>query len=306
MLKQVTSESQAVQANMAGLQAKLRSTEDALKAERDQYRAQQHQQPRLVWLLAATVGLLTMALGAVLWRQRRRPTPFFQQSGGFQEPLPSKRAVGSQPLVLDSMPSRLGDSGPVLLDMPPVVTAKTLTTSVEPAPLQAPAKEWAVAEVVDLEQEADFFIALGQDQAAIDLLNGHMSSAGGHSPLPYLKLLDIHRRRGERMPYEQLRLRFHRRFNARIPEWNSPAPTGSQRGLEDHLDIQQSLEAHWVSPPSAVKLLESLLHRHDGQSVTFDLGAYRDLLMLHAVARDLSTPGTEAGHVDLELPLSTV
>jgi hypothetical protein len=58
--------------------------------------------------------------------------------------------------------------------------------------------EMAVEELIDLEQQAEFFVVLGQDEAAIDLLNGHIDSSGDASPLPYLKLLEIHRRRGKR------------------------------------------------------------------------------------------------------------
>ena len=45
---------------------------------------------------------------------------------------------------------------------------------------------------------------LGQDEAAIDLLVEHLRQSGGGSPLPYLKLLEIHRRRDERRDYERI------------------------------------------------------------------------------------------------------
>ena len=65
---------------------------------------------------------------------------------------------------------------------------------------QVPARELSVEELIDLEQQADFFVVLGQDEAAIDLLMEHVRSSGGASPMPYLKLLEIYRRRGDRPP----------------------------------------------------------------------------------------------------------
>ena len=61
-------------------------------------------------------------------------------------------------------------------------------------------RELSVEELLDLEQQADFFIALGQEDAAVDLLMSHLRSAGGQSPLPYTKLLEIYRARATAAP----------------------------------------------------------------------------------------------------------
>ena len=60
----------------------------------------------------------------------------------------------------------------------------------------------SVDELIDLEQQADFYIALGQEDAAIDLLMGHVRSSGGASPMPYLKLLAIYRGRSDGDAYD--------------------------------------------------------------------------------------------------------
>lgn len=289
VLKQVSAENQAVQSGMAALQAKLKAAELELQAERSRHR----EQPPIVWVLSGVIGLLSLGLVALWWRQRRQPKPFFQRSSVFGD---GPRDDLPEPPVLDSMPSQLQPLEPELVDQrgSPLIEA-----SPEPAVAAAPVKrEIVVDEVVDLDQQADFFIALGQDQAAIDLLNAHTNQ--GNSPLPYLKLIDIHRRRGDRMAYEQLRLRFHRRFNARVPEWDAAATAG--RGLEDYPEVQKNLESSWPQAASALKLLEGFLFRREGQGTTFDLLAFRDLLMLHAVAKDLLSQN-EAQGVDLELPL---
>ena len=97
---------------------------------------------------------------------------------------------------------------------------------------QQEARDVSIEELIDLEQQADFFVVLGQDESAIDLLMAHLRSTGGGSPLPYLKLLEIYRRRGDREAYERTRERFNHRFNAYAPDWEADPQHG--RSLEDY------------------------------------------------------------------------
>ena len=66
-----------------------------------------------------------------------------------------------------------------------------------------PLREVSVEELIDLEQQAEFFVVLGQDDAAIDLLEDHVQSTTGASPLPFLKLLELHQRLNRRSDYER-------------------------------------------------------------------------------------------------------
>ncbi|MFL6625821.1 MAG: hypothetical protein ACJ8G1_05170, partial [Vitreoscilla sp.] len=170
------------------------------------------------------------------------------------------------------------------------------------APANAP-RELSVEELLDLEQQADFFIALGQEDAAVDLLMSHLRSAGGQSPLPYTKLLEIYRRQGDRSAYERTRARFNRRFNAYAPDWDTGPTAG--RLLEDYPDTLAQLERAWHSPLDAMAILESLLFKRDDTSELFDLPAYRDVLVLYSLARDLWQHGGGQGgaQVDVLLPL---
>jgi len=168
---------------------------------------------------------------------------------------------------------------------------------------EATPRELSVEELLDLEQQADFFIALGQEDAAVDLLMSHLRSAGGQSPLPYTKLLEIYRRQGDRSAYERTRARFNRRFNAYAPDWDTGP--GAGRSLEDYPETVALLERAWHSPIDAMAILEGLLFKRDETSELFDLPAYRDVLVLYSLARDLWQHG--GGHtgtqVDVLLPL---
>ena len=176
----------------------------------------------------------------------------------------------------------------------PVAPELGWTTNTTPRPVTA-------EELIDLEQQAEFFVVLGQDEAAIDLLVEHIRGTGGISPLPYMKLLEIYKRRGEPETYERTRTRFNQRFNACAPAWDSDLQAG--RCLEDYPQVIASLQRSWPTPLDAMADLEALLFRkQDGQ--LFDLPAYRELMLLFSLARDLHEAQPQAAHpVDLLLPL---
>lgn len=166
----------------------------------------------------------------------------------------------------------------------------------------APAREVTVEELLDLEQQADFFIALGQEDAAGDLLMSHVRSTGGLSPLPYTKLLEIYRRQGDRSAYERIRARFNRRFNVYAPDWDVGPLHG--RTLEDYPDVIAQLQDLWPSHLNAMAVLEAMLFRNDERQELFDLPAYKDVLLLYSLARDLyQQEGVSVADVDLLLPL---
>lgn len=163
-------------------------------------------------------------------------------------------------------------------------------------------RDVTIEELLDLEQQAEFFIVLGQDDAAIDLLVEHLRDTGGGSPLPYLKLLEIYRRRGEREAYERTRERFNRRFNAYAPEWEADLQHG--RSLDDYPGVLPRLQQVWGRPLDAMAELEALLFRKS-RGELFDLPAYREVLFLYSLARDLlDREAVESGTVDLLLPLA--
>jgi hypothetical protein len=166
-----------------------------------------------------------------------------------------------------------------------------------------PRRPMSAEELIDLEQQAEFFVVLGQDDAAIDLLMGHVRSTGGVSPLPYLKLLEIYRRRGEREPYDRIRERFNRRFNAYAPEWDVDPEQGLS--LEGYPEVMQRLQDVWGAPSQAMDLLDTALFKRDA-GPTFDVPAYRELLFLYSTARDLAERDVGPDGVDLLLPLNDV
>ena len=96
---------------------------------------------------------------------------------------------------------------------------------------------------------------------------------------------------------------FNKRFNAYAPSWESDLQHG--HSLADYPGVIERLQALWAAPAKAMEVLEKSLTRPDSSTDTFELPAYRELLFLYAVARDLSERDASPakGDVDLLLPV---
>ncbi len=291
-----------------------------LQAELAEAQSHSDWMPWLLCLLAVAVA----AIAGLAWRLRQQAR--LQHSIWFNESRHSENVPLDVAPARAPEPESLPEAAPAFLaDMPPIVAAMAqepvditgagfVTDVSATAPLdrqamanmlaqQGTPRELSVEELLDLEQQADFFIALGQEDAAVDLLMSHLRSAGGQSPLPYTKLLEIYRRQGDRSAYERIRARFNRRFNAYAPDWDTGP--GSGRTLEDYPETVAMLENAWNSPIDAMAILEGLLFKRDDTSELFDLPAYRDILVLYSLARDLwqHGGGSTGTQVDVLLPI---
>jgi hypothetical protein len=263
-------------------------------------------------VLYALAGLVVVLLGVVavlVWRlaQQRSEHAWLNDAQSLTglatrppegSPGPPPVSPGFDEVTMTSMrvlPASAADSLPA---GPHEVTAVLTTTIPSAARVR---RELTLEELIDLEQQADFFIALGQEESAIDLLMAHVRSSGGTSPLPYLKLLEIYRRRGEANAYGRIRERFNRRFNAHAPDWESDPSLG--RPIADYPEVLQRVQRAWPASTRAADLLEALLFRRDPTQAGFDLPAYEELLFLYALAKDLIAQERDPAEVDLLLPL---
>lgn len=326
----------AMEGDVSRMLAEAKAETAALLQLRQQLaldRTQRDEPSRLVVILLAIVATLAALVAWLAWRLRKqaRAAParvdWWQHSASVAMDTPPAEpsnaqfdsSLRSMPGALPRMPSapapwsdevdsRSGDID--LLIAPPTVPAPTVA-AIPTLSLVAPVVSreeqargaMSVDEQIDLEQQADFFIALGHDDAAIDLLMAHMRSTGGSSPLPFLKLLDIHRRRGQREAYERTRVRFNQRFNGIAPEWQADPKLG--RALEDYPLAVGRIQRAWPSPLDAIAELEALLFRRGPEAELFDLPAYQEVVFLYQIARDLHGMADQGGvdDVDLLLPI---
>lgn len=205
--------------------------------------------------------------------------------------------------------SRFADSG--------FATNAHLPTLPQPLPVPVAApfmagevfdRQVTAEQLIDLEQQVDFFVVLGQDEAAIDLLQMRISS-GHANALPYLKLLELYQRRGDSASFADLAEQFGARFAALPPTWGTNLNQG--RGLESYDSAIQGLLGRWDNSADSMVLLQNLLARGSGSGGKeggelergFDLPAYRDLLLLYSVARDRAEQDMHSDGIDLLLPL---
>lgn len=294
-----------------------------------QARVQQAESGSSKWLLILGLSTLgALALAAYLFRQLRQhqkqsdawwqSQPDAQQVEPGSNDEPDLSATSAEFVHTPSRNELLADEAEaattfrsavhadihhLVPDAPPAAigaapTAPTAITVRHDEPL----REVSVEELIDLEQQAEFFVVLGQDEAAIDLLEGHVHSTTGASPLPFLKLLEIYRRVGKRSAYDRVQAEFNKRFNAYAPAWDSDFQQGHT--LSDYPEVVARLQDLWPSPFKSMEVLEkSLTHPESGED-TFELPAYRELLFLYAVARDLSEREVQdRTSVDLLLPV---
>ncbi len=124
----------------------------------------------------------------------------------------------------------------------------------------SPGGELTMEELIDLEQQAEFFVVLGQDEAAMSLLESYIDG-NGKSPLPYLQLLEIHQRRDDREAFDDLRHAFNERFHANAPDWSVNLHRG--RSLEDYPQTVALVQSLWSTPLSAMQALDGLLFRRE-------------------------------------------
>jgi len=141
-------------------------------------------------------------------------------------------------------------------------------------------------EMRDVRQQAEFFITLGQYDDGIGLLENSIKSSNESNPLVYLDLLKALHTLSRKMAFEAYRSEFNKVFTGIVPPY--ARFNQASRGLDAYPDICQQIVALWPSE-AAIQFMESCMVREPGDALDhgFDLDAFRDLLLLHAVAKRL-------------------
>jgi hypothetical protein len=160
----------------------------------------------------------------------------------------------------------------------------------------------AAEELFDIQEQADFFLSLGQPDQAIEVLKNHITDNVETSALAYMDLFDIYHRTNRQSDYADLREQFNHVFNAQVPEF---ARYGLQsNGLEDFPEVLGSIQSVWGQPLSAQDVIEASIFRQPDQAhPILDMTAYRELMLLYALAKELSRP--DAGYSAVPMSMQT-
>lgn len=269
-------------------------------------------------LLASLVGLFLM------WRRPRavdKPSNSWWQGPGAvqtdQGTILEQGSPRSGPSALGEIPTRtafvdidldldLGFDEPAAA---PVKAIPTLTDSqvvpLDQAPPLSPVTNWVTdrgfspsmvsalrttnsEEVVDVRQQAEFFMSLGQNEQAIHMLMDRIDGPEDTSPLVYLDLMQLLRRLGRRIDFNECRDKFNRLFTGKAPDYANFNDKG--KDLESYAEVVAHICAEWSSD-LILEILEGCIFRRpdDDLGQPFDLQAFEDLLMLHGVATRLVT-----------------
>ena len=242
-------------------------------------------------LLLALIGLF------MLWRVARRttgPAWWGETTGKDDGPsLPPVDVALSAGLAGTSV----AESSPVPKTGPfgtPLLAAGTEDDAPDTLPPlvedeSAPARYVNTEELFDVQQQSDFFLSLGQHEQAIAVLSEHIADNPETSALAYLDLLRIYHALDRRDDYARVGQEFERAFNASVPDFEQFSEVG--HGLEHYRSTLARIEAQWPRQ-GTLALIEELVFRKPGMrgDESFDLAAYRELLLLYSVAKEVIDP----------------
>lgn len=156
------------------------------------------------------------------------------------------------------------------------------------------ARSVATEELFDLQQQVEFFISLGQAEQAVDVLVNHLSDSHEPSPLAYLDLLRLYHDLDRRTDYEALRKDFNRLFSGAAPAFDEYSY--SRRGLERYEAALSRIQSIWPKPAVLDVIERSIFRQSSTQDhEVFDLEAYRELLLLYGIAREIIAPENTMG-----------
>ena len=133
----------------------------------------------------------------------------------------------------------------------------------------------------DVRQQAEFFLSLGQTARAVQVLQKEVDESPTVGPQIFLDLLTLYHSLGQRASFDSVRQRFTHEFSARVPDFNAFKDEG--RGLDSYPEILARITASWGTV-SGRPTLEACILRDPATSASFDLAAFRELLLLHAIA----------------------
>ena len=153
-----------------------------------------------------------------------------------------------------------------------------------PAAQTKPASSLNSEALLDIRQQADFFVSLGQAERAVRVLKKQIEESDESNPFVYLDLLNKFHSLSMKAEFQQVRADFNLLFNGQVPEFVFFKEEG--RGLESYPDVLSRITALWATP-KVLEVIEACIFRHpqEARQPSFDLAAFRDLLLLHGVAQ---------------------
>lgn len=172
----------------------------------------------------------------------------------------------------------------MLTDAKPV-TAPTLPAGTVPPAYRI--HQINVEPILDIRQQAEFFVSLGQTDRALRILKKQIAEASEPNPMVYMDLLALYHSLGLKADFREQREAFGQQFNALVPDF--PAFNLEGKDLEAYPEVLADLTKRWPGAQALVFLDACIFYSPQAQiRPMFDLAAFRDLLLLHMLAEDMT------------------
>ena len=141
--------------------------------------------------------------------------------------------------------------------------------------------------IAEMRQQAEFFVALGQTDQALVVLEKLVHDSEVPNPHVYLDLLGLQHSLSKKIEFQRCREGFNRIFNAVVPEFARFKSEG--KSLEAFPAVLADIIAHWATP-EALDCVNAyvLKNKRNAQRSALDLAAFRDLLLLQSILQQLN------------------
>ena len=138
----------------------------------------------------------------------------------------------------------------------------------------------------DILDQAEVFMAFGHGDLAVHLLQEHLREAPTESPVPWLLLLDLLHREGDTAGYAAASAECRRYFNVNLTDHPVSQDNDNGQGLEAYPHLLDQLVKVWNTPGIDAFFHDLIYDNRGGTRIGFEPGAYRDILLLRAIAED--------------------
>lgn len=148
-------------------------------------------------------------------------------------------------------------------------------------------------EMVDVRQQADFFLALGQHDDAVGVLYSALGQSTESNPYIYLDLIALLHKLSRKEEYEKIRQAFNSLYTGIVPVYGAYSASGFD--LLDYPDLCLPLVQLWPTS-AALAYIEQCLVRESTDAIDSGLGieAFSDLLLLHGILRTVLSSAMSA------------
>ena len=233
---------------------------------------------------AATLALL------LLWWLRRKPAPAKPAAGGNgtrREPLepPASPPMAKAPMsgaAAALQPSTTqgaaaGSGGAAMPATPQQGTAEIATATAGASDAASAQPEQEALEL------AEIMLSMGLASGAAQALTEHIRANPKQALFHWLKLLEIHRRSGNRFQFEQSSRELRQHFNIQAENW-AQLHAGESPMLESYERVIEQLQGLWKDTAAATAYLKNLLEdNRGGTRAGFPQPVAEEILLLVAV-----------------------